>query len=151
MFPNAPVFFDNPVQPGDAMSASVAAAGGGVFTLTLTDSTQGWTQATSQTSDTAQLGSAEVIAEAPSDGTGAVLPLSNFGTVSFTNATVDNTAIGNENPGALTMVSASDVTEATPSALTGGNAFTVTWDSSGTTATATVTGSTADQRLHPAA
>jgi hypothetical protein len=137
MFPEAPVFYDNPVQPGDAMSASVVANGGGAFTLTLTDSTQGWTQATSQTSNTAQLGSAEVIAEAPSDGTGAVLPLSNFGTVSFTDATVDNTAMGNENPGALTMVSASDVTEATPSALTGGNAFTVTWDSSGTTATVT--------------
>src|SRR6185437_12401157 len=87
MFPNAPVFFDNPVQPGDAMSASVVAAGGGVFTLTLTDSTQGWTQTTSQTSDTAQLGSAEVIAEAPSDVTGA-----------------------------------------TPSTLTGGGAFSVTWD-----------------------
>ena len=139
MFPQAPVFYDNPVQPGDAMSASVVANGGGAFTLTLTDSTQGWTQATSQTSETAQLGSAEVIAEAPSDGTGAVLPLSNFGTVSFTNATVDNTAMGNENPGALTMVSASDVTEATPSALTGGNAFTVTWDSSGTTGTAIAT------------
>jgi hypothetical protein len=128
MFPNAPVFFDNPVQPGDAMSASVVAAGGGVFTLTLTDSTQGWTQTTNQTSDTAQLGSAEVIAEAPSDGTGAVLPLSNFGTVTFTDSTADNTAFGNENPGALTMVSASSVTEATPSALTGGNAFTVTWN-----------------------
>ena len=136
MFPNAPVFFDHPVQPGDAMSASVVAAGGGVFTLTLTDSTQGWTQTTNQTSDTAQLGSAEVIAEAPSDGTGAVLPLSNFGTVNFTDATVDNTAFGNENPSALTMVSASNVTEATPSALTGGNAFTVTWD--GNTAAARV-------------
>jgi peptidase A4-like protein len=99
-----------------------------VFTLTLTDSTQGWTQTTSQTSGTAQLGSAEVIAEAPSDGTGAVLALSNFGTVNFTDATVDNTASGNENPSALTMVSANDVTEATPSALTGGNAFSVTWD-----------------------
>ena len=128
MFPKAPVFYDNPVQPGDAMSASVAADGGGAFTLTLTDSTQGWTQTTSQASATAQLGSAEVIAEAPSDGTGAVLPLSDFGTVSFTGATADKTAIGNENPGALTMVSADNVTEATPSALTGGSAFTVTWD-----------------------
>jgi hypothetical protein len=136
MFPNAPVFFDNPVQPGDAMSASVVAAGSGVFTLTLTDSTEGWTQTTNQTSDTAQLGSAEVIAEAPSDGTGAVLPLSNFGTVTFTDATADNTAFGNENPSALTMVSASNVTEATPSALTGGNAFTVTWDGNGATAAA---------------
>jgi len=143
MFPQAPVFYDNPVRPGDAMSASVVANGGGAFMLTLTDSTQGWTQTTSQTSGTAQLGSAEVIAEAPSDGTGAVLPLSNFGIVSFTNATVDNTALGNANPGALTMVSASDVTEATPSALTGGNAFTVTWDSNGTNATAPAPADTA--------
>lgn len=133
MFPNAPVFYNNPVAPGDAMSASVVSNGGGSFTLTLTDSTQNWTQATNQTSDTAQLGSAEVIAEAPSNGT--VLPLANFGTVNFTNATADNTPIGGENASALTMVSASDVTEATPSALTGNNAFTVTWNSDGATST----------------
>jgi hypothetical protein len=137
MFPAAPVFYDNPVEPGDVMSASVVANGGGTFTLTLTDSTQGWDQTTNQTSDTAQLGSAEVITEAPSGQ--SVLPLSNFGAVSFTDATVDNIAIGNENPSALTMVSANDVTEATPSALTGGDAFTVTWDSNGTTATAAPT------------
>jgi hypothetical protein len=132
MFPNAPVFYRNPVEPGDAMSASVVAGGGGAFTLTLTDSTRGWTQTTDQTSDTAELGSAEVIAEAPSSGTGSVLPLSDFGTVSFTGVTVDQTTIGNENPSALTMVSAGGVTEATPSALTGGSAFTVTWDGNGT-------------------
>ena len=135
MFPNAPVFYDNPVQPGDAMSASVVADGGGTFTLTLTDTTQGWNQTTNQTSAAAQLGSAEVIAEAPSSGAGSVLPLSNFGTVSFTGVNADNTAIGNENPSGLTMVSANGVTEATPSALTGGNAFTVTWDSNGTAGT----------------
>ena len=150
MFPNAPVFYNNPVQPGDAMSASVVANGGGAFTLTLTDSTQGWTQTTNQTSNTAELGSAEVIAEAPSDGN--VLPLSNFGTVSFANATVDNAPIGNANASALTMVSAGGVTEATPSALTGGNAFTVTWDSDGTAATAaTSTASPAATASAPAA
>jgi hypothetical protein len=138
MFPNAPVFYDNPVRPGDAMSASVVANGGGAFTLTLADATQGWTQTTNQTSDAAQLGSAEVIAEAPSNGT-TVLPLSNFGTVNFTGVTADNAAIGNENPAALTMVSANDVTEATPSALAGGNAFAVTWDSNGTSGTAAPT------------
>ena len=143
MFPAAPVFYDNPVEPGDAMSASVVANGGGGFTLTLTDSTQGWNQVTNQTSDAAQLGSAEVITEAPSDGT--VLPLSNFGTASFTDVTADNTAIGNENPSALTMVSAANVTEATPSALTGGNAFSVTWDSSGITATTAPTPTAADR------
>jgi hypothetical protein len=64
-----------------------------------------------------------------------VLPLSDFGTVSFTNVTADNTPIGNENPSALTMVSAAGTTEAAPAALTGGNAFTVTWDSNGATTT----------------
>jgi hypothetical protein len=132
MFPAAPVFYDDPLEPGDALSASVVADGGGAFTLTLTDSTQGWTETTEQTSETAQLGSAEVITEAPSDQ--AVLPLSNFGTVGFTGATADDTALGNENPGALTMVSADGAADATPSALGGGDAFTVTWDSSGITA-----------------
>ena len=127
MFPNAPVFYANPVQPGDSMSASVVAGGGGAFTLTLTDATQGWTQTTQQASATARLGSAEVIAEAPGNGT--ALPLANFGTVNFTNATVGNTVIGNAHPAALTMVSGG-ITEATPSALTGGNSFTVTRDGS---------------------
>jgi hypothetical protein len=138
MFPNAPVFYSNPVAPGDAMSASVVANGGGAFTLTLSDQTAGWTQTTQQTSATAQLDSAEVIAEAPSNGT--VLPLSNFGTVSFANSMVNNAAVGNANPDSLTMVSAAGVTEATPSALTNGENFTVTWDSSGTAAAGAGTG-----------
>jgi hypothetical protein len=132
MFPNAPVFYDNPVQPGDAMSASVVAGGGGSFTLTLTDSTEGWTKVTQQTSDTAQLGSAEIIAEAPSSG--SVLPLTNFGTVNFTDALIDNDEIGNLDTFALTMESAANVAEATPSAVTDGDDFTVTFDNTGTTA-----------------
>ncbi len=93
MFPSAPVFYNNPVAAGDAMSASVVANGSGAFTLTLSDQTQGWTQTAHQTSATAQLGSAEIIAEAPSDAAG-VLPLSSFGTVNFTAALVGNTALG---------------------------------------------------------
>lgn len=131
MFPANPVNYSNPVQPGDAMSASVTTSGNGTFTLTLTDQTQGWNQVTTQTSATAQLGSAEVIAEAPSSTTG-VLPLSNFGTVNFTAATANGTPLGNSaNLSELTMVSAGGATEATPSALTGGNAFSVAWNSSG--------------------
>lgn len=131
MFPAFPVTYSNPVQPGDAMSASVTTSGNGTFTLTLTDQTQGWNQVTTQTSATAQLGSAEVIAEAPSSSTG-VLPLSNFGTANFTAATANGAPIGNSaNLSELTMVSAGGATEATPSALTGGSAFSVAWNSSG--------------------
>jgi hypothetical protein len=62
-----------------------------------------------------------------------VLPLSDFGTVQFTNALVNNEAIGDMNTTALTMDSAENVAEATPSALTDGDDFTVTFDNSGTT------------------
>ena len=134
IFPNPPVFYNNPVQPADAMTASVTSNGNGMFTLTLTDTTAGWTQTTQQSEPNAQLGSAEVIAEAPSNGQ-QVLPLANFGTVNFGNATVDNQALGNEgqNLTAITM-QAGNTALATPSALNGGNAFSVTWDSSGAAA-----------------
>jgi hypothetical protein len=125
-FPNAPVFYNEPVQPGDAMSASVTANGGGSFALTLTDTTQNWTQTTNQTVANAELGSAEVIAEAPSSQT--VLPLADFGTVNFSDVTVNGQPIGGDNPDSLTMVSNNGTPEATPSALTGQNSFSVTFD-----------------------
>jgi hypothetical protein len=140
MFPAAPVFFSQTVRPGDAMSASVVADGGGSFTLTLTDSTQGRSEVTDQTSDTAQLGSAEIIAEAPSDGNGDVLPLSDFGPVTFTDALIDTHAIGTLNTTEVTMESAGNVAEATPSALTDGDEFTVTADGDGATGTTGTTG-----------
>jgi len=139
IFPNAPVFFSNPVQPGDAMSASVVSDGNGTFTLTLADGTAGWTQTTQQAEPDAQLGSAEVIAEAPSNGT--VLPLADFGTVNFTSATVDNAPIGDRaNLSELTMDASSGAALATPSALAGGNAFSITSGSDGAVTPAPSTG-----------
>ncbi len=133
LFPNAPVFYANPVRPGDAMTASVASDGGGTFTLTLSDSTQGWTQTTQQTAAAARLGSAEVIAEAPSSGD-SVLPLADFGTVNFTGATADGDPIGDgANLSELTMSAAEGTVVAAPSALTGAGAFSVTAETGGTT------------------
>jgi hypothetical protein len=148
MFPAAPVFFSETVRPGDAMSASVVANGGGSFTLTLTDLTQGWIKVTDETSDTAQLGSAEIIAEAPSDGNGDVLPLSDFGAVTFTDTLIDTHAIGTLNTAEVTMESAGNVAEATPSALTDGDEFTVTTDGNGATGTTGTTGTTGSTGGH---
>ena len=125
--PNAPVFFKNPVKPGDAMTASVTALGGGSFMLTLFDMTQNWTQVTQQTSAAATLGSAEIVAQAPPQN-GQAQPLSNFGIVDFLGAAINNAAITapiNE----VTMVSAADETLAVPSTITGGvGNFAVGWD-----------------------
>jgi hypothetical protein len=130
MFPAAPVEYIKPVAAGDAMSASVTTDGNGNFTLTLTDRTQGWNEVTDQTSQTAQLGSAEVIAEAPSSQNG-VLPLTNFGTASFTGAEANGAPIGSSSGSTteLTMVSGAGALEATPSALNAAEDFSVTWNS----------------------
>ena len=130
MYPAYPVTYGDNVSPGDSMSASVTTDGQGDFTLTLTDNTEGWTETQNQSSSSAQDGSAEVIAEAPySNG---VLPLSDFGTVNFTDSTVNGSALGGSSPDSIDLVSDGGVTEATTSGLDGsGEDFSVTWQSTG--------------------
>ena len=125
MYPAYPVNFPGTVRPGDHFTSSVTESGSGSFTLKLSDTTQGWSKTVTKTLRNAALASAEVIAEAPSSGSG-VLPLTNFGTASFTNATANGQPIGNFSPDNITMGSGS-TTKATTSALSGGNAFSVTW------------------------
>jgi hypothetical protein len=130
MYPKFPVNFSNTVQPGDAMSAEVSTNGRGSFTLTISDGTQHWTQTVNQTSTKARLGSAEWIAAAPS-GSGGVLPLANFGTVSFSSCTANGLAIGsNPNVDEIVMVTSSGTVKAQPSGLSGGSAFSVAWQHS---------------------
>ncbi|HET9172982.1 MAG TPA: G1 family glutamic endopeptidase [Actinospica sp.] len=130
MYPANPVNYSDDVEPGDSFTASVTTDGSGNFTLTLTDNTQGWNETTTQSSTTAQDGSAEVIAEAPySNG---VLPLSDFGEVDFTGATANGSPIGDASPTQINLVSDGGTTEATTSSLdSSGEDFSVTWESSG--------------------
>jgi hypothetical protein len=125
MYPKFPVTLSLPVKPGDSISASVTTSGNGKFTLTITNNTARATYQTTQTLKRAKLASAEVIAEAPS-GSGGVLPLTNFGTASFSAATVNGASIGSWNPDRIDMVS-NGVTKAATSALSGGTSFSVTW------------------------
>lgn len=124
--PNAPVFFTNPVKPGDVMTASVTALGGGNFMLTLFDMTQNWTQITQQAVPTATQGSAEIVAQDPSTN-GAAQPLANFGIADFLGAAINNAAIAAPIH-QVTMVSTAGNTLAVPSTITGGSNFAVGWD-----------------------
>jgi hypothetical protein len=56
-----------------------------------------------------------------------VLPLADFGSVGFSSATVNGQKIGSFHPDRIQMVSGT-TTKATTSALSNGNAFSVTWD-----------------------
>jgi hypothetical protein len=126
MYPKFPVNLKGTVRPGDQMTASVTTDGRGSFTLTISDTTQGWTNTTSARLKSAKLASAEVIAEAPSSS-GGVLPLANFGTVSFTNAKANGALLTSSTPNIdpITMASGSTV-KAQPSSINSG-AFSVAW------------------------
>ena len=126
MYPKYPVNYPNRVSEGDSLSASVTYLGNGYFTLTLSDSTRGWSHTTTQRLKAAKLGSAEVIAEAPS-GKGGVLPLADFGTAAFSGATVNGSPLTSSTPGLdpITMASGGAV-NAEPSAIRGAS-FTDAW------------------------
>jgi hypothetical protein len=126
MYPKFPVNFSNPVSPGDHFTGSVTTDGRGSFTLTLVDSTKGWTQTNVARLKHARLSSAEVIAEAPSSS-GGVLPLADFGTVGFSAATVNGTTLTSSTSGLdpITMVSGSTV-KAQPSNLSNGG-LSISW------------------------
>jgi hypothetical protein len=124
-YPDAPVYYESTVAPGNVLKESVTANTATSFTLSITDVTEGWSHSTTRTVAAAQRASAEVIVEAPSNSEG-VVPLADFGTTAFTKAKVDGTAIGNLDPVTIDMVSGSTQEDAV-SALTKGKNFSVTW------------------------
>lgn len=126
MYPKYPTTYRDVVAPGDHFTATVSTNGRGNFTLTLTNTTRGWTESVAKKLRGAALASAEVIAEAPSSRSG-VLPLADFGSVSFSGAAVNGATLTSSTPGIdpITMKSGSTV-KAQPSGISNG-AFSVTW------------------------
>jgi hypothetical protein len=127
MYPADPVYFTNPVSPGDSMSASVTVSGTN-YTLTLTDSTQGWTQTEHETGSFSN-SSAEVITEAPSSSEGP-LPLADFGTINYSGASANGSSMGSQNPTSITMVGSSGDQLDSTSGIDGSGDFSNTWQAS---------------------
>jgi len=118
MYPQNPVYYNDPVSAGDSFSASVTTDGGGNYTLTIKDNSRGWTE-TTPGSFLGQNASAEAILESPT----AAYP--NFGQVHFSNVTVNGR---DASAFALTALDASNSGgfEDRTGALSGG-AFAVTY------------------------
>jgi hypothetical protein len=138
MFPLSDVVLSQslyPVAPGDSIAARVSVAGS-TYTLTITDGSK-WHFSTTQTPLVAPPNSsAEWIAEAPSSCNGTkckVLPLANFGSITFTGASANGQAIswsGFTNYQINMTNKSGKKTKAQPSALgSGGTAFSVAWKS----------------------
>src|SRR6185312_8402845 len=116
MYPAAPVYFTNPVSPGDSITASVTFSGTQTYTLVLKDTTKGWTQTITQNQSGLDRSSAEVITEAPSSG--SVLPLANFGTINYTASSDNGSSMGTQSPTEIVMVNRKGADKDTTSAMT---------------------------------
>jgi hypothetical protein len=106
MYPAAPVTLDMTISPGDLITATVTESGVATFTLSLVDHTSGATfTKTTTTTYVPQLASAEVIAEAPTDSNGDVVPLADFRTVTFSDCAFNGQPIGAYDWNAISMIS----------------------------------------------
>jgi Peptidase A4 family len=126
MYPAYPVYFSNPVVPGDSITASVTFSGTQTYTLVLTDSTQGWTQTITQDEAGLSRSSAEVITEAPSSSSG-VLPLADFGTVSYSASGANGSSLGGQTPTSIVMINGSGQDKDSTSAIDGSGGFSNIW------------------------
>jgi Peptidase A4 family len=124
MYPAEPVYFTSPVAPGDSLSASVTASGTS-YTLTLTDSTQGWTQTENEPGSYTD-SSAEVITEAPASAQGP-LPLADFGTIGYSASSANGASFSAQSPTSITMVAGRGDQLDSTSALDGSGGFSNTW------------------------
>jgi Peptidase A4 family len=129
MYPGASENYSNTVKAGDHFNASVTYEGNNEFSLYIADTTEGWSHTTVQSLAGAARSSAEAIVEAPCcTESGGILPLTDFGTVSFTNSDANGAAIGDA--GGLTeiiMVDNAGRDKDSVSALSSGTSFSATW------------------------
>jgi hypothetical protein len=126
MFPAAPVNYTNTVRPGDHFTASVTFSGTSTYTLTISDTTQGWSHSTVKSQSGLSRSSAEVITEAPSSSSG-VLPLANFGTVTYSASAANGTSLGSQAPTEIIMVNNSGAAKDSTSAINSAGGFSNTW------------------------
>ena len=126
MFPADPVYYTDPVQPGDAMTASVTFNGTDTYTLTLTDNSEGWTENINQQEAGLSDSSAEVITEAPSSETGP-LPLADFNEVDYSGASANGESLSDFNPDQIIMVGQSGDQLDSTSQIDGSGDFSNFW------------------------
>jgi hypothetical protein len=117
MYPANPVYYTNAVSAGDSITATVTRSGT-TYTLTLVDSTKGWTKTTTKTGSHAN-SSAEVIIESP---TGSY---PKFSTVNFSNSKINGSTLSSYSPVALDA--SNGVYEDRTSAISGGTNFSITY------------------------
>jgi hypothetical protein len=133
MYPANPVTISMTIKPGNTITASVTYNSAKKFVLAIEDVTTGKTFSVTKSLSSAARSSAEWIVEAPSSSSG-VLPLADFGTVTFTSCSATISGVtgpiqtSSSTWQAAEMNIVGSTTEETTGALSSsGNGFTGTW------------------------
>ena len=125
MYLKYPVNLSLAIRPGDWITGTVTVTRNGRYTLHIHNNTTGGDFSTTQRGRGSNY-SAEAIAKAPSSRSG-VLPLTNFGAVSFTGTTVNGRSIGTYNPDQIDMYSGSALKAPSSGLNSTGTNFSVAW------------------------
>ena len=119
--------YDAPVYAGDQLTSTVTSEGGSVYSMVLTDSTQGWTEKNVVSAPTAHNASAEIVTEAVSSGAG-VTALPDFKAAAFSGSQIDGTSLRAAGAQPIDMTNGVGALIATTSAANSAGDFTVTYD-----------------------
>ena len=129
VFPHPAIAIPYQVWPGDHMTAAVTLVRGRCYEMDLTNHTHRWNFQFTDCEQLAQLPHAITVAEAPTTGAG-VLPLADFGKVTFTGVKVNGAPLTNYPLNECFLVDSHGKEQATPGGITaGGSAFSVQWKS----------------------
>jgi hypothetical protein len=123
MYPQNSIYFNEPTEAGDSMTATVVHDSGTSYTLTLADPTQNWSRTFNASLDGAQDATAEVIMERLTDG------VDNFGSMTFTGCDLDGSPFGNSSTNQYVLTDNSNNVQVTTGALNG-DQFGMTWQQS---------------------
>ncbi len=131
MYPLYPVTIDMAIHAGDVLTGTVTWAAPASFTLTLVNHTTKASYTTGQLMDIVPaLASAEVIAEAPSSGSGDIMPGSDYSIVPFSGCSFDGQPISAFDWNRINMLSeyTGGLADRTSELGADGASFTVTTD-----------------------
>ena len=132
--------YDAPVVAGDRMSSEVAAEGNGQYVMALTDWTANWSERNVVSAPTAQNASAEIVAEAVTNGD-SITALPDFGSIAFTGSAINGGSLQSAAAEPIDMTDLSDNLIASTAAADQSGDFQVKYVGSTTQPDTTITSS----------
>lgn len=121
--------YKDAVEPGDVFTSTVTSLGGGQYELDLADTTKGWAEHNKVSASGAQNASAEIVAEAVTEGEN-ISALPDFGSAKFSGSQVDGASAAAAGAQAIDMTDAGGNVIAATGSMNQSGDFPITYQGS---------------------